>query len=326
MDLDLRLVRYFVTVAEELHFGRAAARLYISQPALSKQIRKLEQQVGGTLLERDSRHVDLTVRGHRFLEEARTLLALASSMQNDEETDVVRIAHVFELATSRIVADEFARTHPDARLVERALDSNGQLDALLRGQLDVAILRVTAQMLAEHPVGWHHRPLRLEPFSLVGRPGEAPRATASLYERPVHVFGDPPGSGSYNAHGEYLSAFERHSGLHLGWLGTPGAFSHCLAALNRTAVPAFVLEFDSYASRYAAEGFPVHAPAELRPCYPWSLAWRHAEPDGATAALLGVASRVGAQQGWLDAGLVHDPPLWLPADDPVREAVDVPAG
>ena len=60
MDFDLRLVRYFVVVADELHFGRAAAKLYISQPALSKQIRKLEGVVGEPLLIRDSRHVRLT--------------------------------------------------------------------------------------------------------------------------------------------------------------------------------------------------------------------------------------------------------------------------
>ena len=60
MDLDMRLVRYFVAVADELHFGRAAAKLYISQPALSRQIRKLESDIGTQLLVRDSRHVALT--------------------------------------------------------------------------------------------------------------------------------------------------------------------------------------------------------------------------------------------------------------------------
>src|SRR4051794_27267252 len=108
MDLDVRLVRYFVTVAEELHFGRAATRLYISQPALSKQIRKLESDVGTQLLVRDSRHVALTPRGERFLDDARRLLALAERMQRPAETNTVRIAHIFELDTSRQVADAFS--------------------------------------------------------------------------------------------------------------------------------------------------------------------------------------------------------------------------
>jgi DNA-binding transcriptional LysR family regulator len=131
MDLDLRLVRYFVTVADELHFGRAAATLYISQPALSKQIRKLEEQLGTSLLIRDSRHVQLTTRGQRFLDEARQLLAIAQRMQERPQADVVRIAHIYELDTSRDVADAYSRAHPDIQLVERAMDSITQLAALL---------------------------------------------------------------------------------------------------------------------------------------------------------------------------------------------------
>jgi DNA-binding transcriptional LysR family regulator len=318
MDLDLRLVRYFVAVADELHFGRAAARLYISQPALSKQIRKLEEDLGAKLLTRDSRHVELTVRGQQFYAQARELLALATSMQQQHDADAVRIAHVFELSTSREVADEFGRRHPGTQLIARAMDSKGQLDGLLRGQLDVAILRITAEMKAAHPEGWQHRALRLEPMVLVGRPGDPPAEAASLYERPLEVFGDPPGSGSYNAHGDFLTAFERAAGVKMRWLGTPGAFSHCLAQLTHAVGSAYVLEFASYGDRYRKAGIAVHRPAELSPHYAWSLAWRSETPSAPTAALLAVAAEVSEMNRWLPGKRIVEREAWLPPDDPVR--------
>ena len=73
--LDLKQLRLFVGVAEELHFGRAAARLFITQPALSRQIRALEDALGVELLARDNRRVDLTPPGRVLLQHARELLA-----------------------------------------------------------------------------------------------------------------------------------------------------------------------------------------------------------------------------------------------------------
>ena len=316
MDLDLRLVRYFVAVADELHFGRAAARLYISQPALSKQIRKLEEQLGAPLLVRDSRHVLLTPRGQRFLEEARRLLAIAQTTQQSAPSDGVRIAHVFELGTSRAVADAYVQAHPTAELHEHAMDSITQLDALLQRRLDVAILRVTSRMVAVHPTGWSHCLLRLEPLVIVGRPGDESKDSASLRERPLEVFGDPPDSGSYNAHGDYLSAFERDLGISMRWLGTPGAFSHCLAQLTRGASRSRCLEFLSYAERYAELGLPVYWPQEAQPYYPWSLAWRSEDPSPATADLIHTARTLAQRNEWLEPSSAARAPAWLPADDP----------
>ena len=318
LELDLRLVRYFVAVADELHFGRAAAELHLSQPSLSRQIRKLEDQLGTRLLERDSRHVTLTTRGQSFLPDARELLRLADRTQQPTDANRVRIAHIFELSTSRTVADAYSKAFPEIELVERAMDSMTQLNAILDDRLDVAILRVTPQMLIDHPKGWYHTLLRLEPMKLVGRIGDQRRSDASLFERPIEVFGDDTDSGLYNAHGGYLTAFEQEAGIRMQWLGTPGAFSHCLSIIQRTTTPGFLLEFDSYALRYAAEGLPLHDPVELRPHYPWSIAWRDGRLSEATGDFLEIAHDTATRHNWriLDQ---RDPSPWLPRDDPAAQ-------
>lgn len=323
MDLDLRLVRYFVAVADELHFGRAAAGLYVSQPALSKQIRRFEDQLGAQLFVRDSRHVSLTAFGERFLADARQLLSLAERMQHPPDPGAVRIAHIHELDTSRRVADAFTAVTPGVRVVERVLDSTRQLEALLDNRLDVAVLRVTAAMVAAHPTGWSHALLRLEPLRLVGRLGDAARPMASVYERPLEVFADGPGSGLFNTHGDYLRAWEAASGVTMHWLGNPGAFSHCLTNVLRAEGSAFLLEFDSYATRYAEAGLPVHEPEELRPHYPWSLAWRDDVRSPTISRFLDIAARTGQELGWLTPNGSSTGPVWVPATDPVATSAPV---
>jgi len=91
-DLDLRLVRYFIAVAEHRHFGRAAADLRIAQPSLSRQIRQLEAQVGARLLDRDRQGTRLTEAGDAFLPRARALLRSAAQAAAAASSDAARKA------------------------------------------------------------------------------------------------------------------------------------------------------------------------------------------------------------------------------------------
>lgn len=298
MDLDLRMVRYFVAVADELHFGRAAARLHISQPALSKQIRRLEDDLHVRLFTRDSRHVALTPDGAKLLRDARPLLAHAARMTRPESPGL-RIAHIFDLDTTRQVADAFTTRFPDVPVIASSMDSQRQFDALMNGQLDVAILRLTPRMTAEHPTGWQHRPLRHEPFWLIGRLEDLPAPTASLHDRPLDVFADPVGSATYNAHGEYLSALETRAGLTFRWLGNPGTFHQCLAWMQRPRPATYLLEFESYALRYQREGLPAYRPAELGPTYPWSIAWRDEPLTPAVSGFVDTALGLARSRRWL---------------------------
>lgn len=105
--MELRTLRYFVAVAEELHFGRAAARLHMSQPPLSRAIKRLETEVGAVLFDRSSAGVALTPVGAVLLDEARALLDRADRVR-------VRVAAAAGATTSPSVSWATAptRTHP----------------------------------------------------------------------------------------------------------------------------------------------------------------------------------------------------------------------
>lgn len=111
--MELRHLRYFVAVAEELHFGRAADLLGISQPPLSQQIQALEQELGVRLFERSNRHVALTDAGRLFLEETRQTLAQVS-----KSVDVVRRAEQGEIGELQI---GFTASAPFVSIIPRAV-------------------------------------------------------------------------------------------------------------------------------------------------------------------------------------------------------------
>jgi DNA-binding transcriptional LysR family regulator len=144
--MDLRHLRYFVAVAEEGHFGRAAQRLHIVQPALSMQIRSLEDEIGGALFARTSRKVGLTQAGELLLVEARRTLA-----QAERTKDIVQRSMRGEIGSVRVgfagnavftgkLTDDlraFHRTYPDAQLELCEMAPHLQPDAILSGHLDL---------------------------------------------------------------------------------------------------------------------------------------------------------------------------------------------
>ena len=145
MDLDLRKLRYFVAVAEELNFGRAAQALHIAQPVLSRQIRALEQELGVRLLERDKRGTRLTPAGEALLEDGRALLAAADATRRrardaDAGERVFTVGFMPGLIVTPAVR-EFSRCHPEVRVEVLRTDWLNQTDTIHDGTVDVGYLR-----------------------------------------------------------------------------------------------------------------------------------------------------------------------------------------
>ena len=142
-------VRGFVVVAEELHFGRAAERLRMTQPPLSRQIQKLERAVGVRLLERDNRKVELTAAGETFLTEARRILALASSaLEQAQRTQAgsagtVRIGFTATSSFSVLtpLLDRVSEAYPDIHLDLFEMVTGEQIARLTAGELDLGLAR-----------------------------------------------------------------------------------------------------------------------------------------------------------------------------------------
>lgn len=164
--MELRTLHYFVAVAEERHFGRAAARLHITQPPLSRAIKQLESDLGCVLLDRSPTGVVLTPAGASLYDEARTLLAQAdqararvSAVAGADTLTVGTLADSAEQAGERLVA-AYRHRHPGIRVRIREADLTDPTTGLRAGLVDVALTRVpfdttgiVTHVLRSDPVG-----------------------------------------------------------------------------------------------------------------------------------------------------------------------------
>lgn len=148
--MDLRQLQYFVAVAEERHFGRAAQRLHMSQPPLSMQIKNLEADLGVRLLNRNTRQVTLTDAGSTFLERARTILAAAEEARNaarGAEQGLQGRLHVgfISSATLSLLPPSirlFRERFGGVELELKELTSAQQIDALYEDEINVGLVRL----------------------------------------------------------------------------------------------------------------------------------------------------------------------------------------
>ncbi|MET8995719.1 LysR family transcriptional regulator [Amycolatopsis sp. NPDC004169] len=143
--MELRALRYFVTVADELHFGRAAERLHIAQPAVSRQIARLERELGVRLFDRSPRRVRLTADGLRVLDAAREALAAADRVRvaASPRAGVMRIGTGTGQFTARLERgiDALRERAPGFDVVLVDLPLPARLNALRQGELDLVLAR-----------------------------------------------------------------------------------------------------------------------------------------------------------------------------------------
>ncbi|MGW7680831.1 LysR substrate-binding domain-containing protein [Kribbella sp. NPDC054772] len=167
IDISPRVLRYFIAVAEELHFGRAALRLYISQPSLSHQIRKLEEALGTPLFARSSRRVQLTAAGRTLAHEApKALAALEQAVQRTRLAGsgiatTIRLGYtpVANFGTITALLDALQEDHPDFTIDAREIFSAEIPERLFAGDLDIGLALspqpldgVGGEILREEPV------------------------------------------------------------------------------------------------------------------------------------------------------------------------------
>jgi DNA-binding transcriptional LysR family regulator len=313
-ELDLRLLRQFVAVAEELHFTRAAARLYLAQQALSRDVARLERQLGVRLFTRTTRRVTLTPDGERLLVRARELLALHDqTLQELHGPDRGRPLLVDLLAEGHtpVRVLRAARQHAQgAELVARFHGGLGAaLQLLLAGRLDVAFGRseglgqpFPATQLVRHLI-------RLEPLALL-LPAEHPLAALDAVPMAALAGTRVDASAGNEQAPEWV---DLGVGLLAAFGAKPSPPHPHAAGLEETVrhLRAEGLPILTLVERPVAPGVVVRPLTDPVPLYPWTMVHRRGLRDPGLDALQASADELALREDWLEL----PPGAWIPQPD-----------
>lgn len=311
--MELRQLRYFVAVAEELHFGRAAQRVHISGPALSQQILALERELGTDLFVRDRRSVRLNEAGRSLLADARRILSMADDAKRRLQraaasSSPVRLGYVSWLPEdiTGIVGPSVA-----LRLDEWVLPSHTQADRVAEGTLDVALAWVTGEHIGARELTAH--PLRLEPLHAV-LPGQSSSEPVAAQGIKVLVDADASAWSSWN---RFAGDFAAHTGARIVRIDDGGVTGVAFYAhVRRIGAPVLASPKRHTAALPPSLGRrPVAAPV---PLWTWSLL--HRKDDDRPGVRGVVESLLAAARGrdWLTAPAER---WWVPPDDPHLRAL-----
>ena len=320
MDLDLARVRAFVTVADERHFGRAAAALSVSQQGLSKRVARLEAELGVRLLTRSAAGISLTGAGRRFLGPARRLLAAgdlaAGAARQEERTLRIDVwGHLY--APMRTVRQALEHA-PDLEVeLGRARDLPAALSALTRGEIDVGFGRVHRRGARDGLDGIARRLVRLEPLDAVLGEGHPLAGRESL--RPAELAGStlvlPAAAGRLDYLGRFADRFGVAGRSEGPNLGMAEFLERIRAGRDRFSLLPADLPLPAGAGLAA---IPIVEPT---PLYAWSLIWRRDDHHPRLAELLESFAAAGRASRWLEYRPGAD---WLPDSD-LPDAAGPPA-
>ncbi|MDT0343015.1 LysR family transcriptional regulator [Streptomyces litchfieldiae] len=319
-DTDPRLLRAFVAVAEELHFTRAAARLFVAQQALSRDVRRLEREWHTALFVRDTRHVALTAEGTRLLPLARRVLAaygeLAGALGAGGDRPLV-VDVAAPVATGHRVLVQARRAAPELEFVARFHSGLARgATEIAAGRVDVSFGRVAGLPPAVR-AGLAHRLIRLERLAVLLPVGHA---LAARSEIPLAALA---GETLYAAAGneETTEWTDYARSLFAGRdieLAPPFPKIEGEAEFNRVVRKQgwSVLASEEF---IGVPGMVLRPLTDPVPLSPVSMVWRRDLRHPGLAALTAAADELAAAEGWLE----RPADWWLPTAD--HELLDLPA-